>query len=379
MTGPGAAEEVRAALAAAAQETGLTVDLLGDAARLLAEAAAGREPEPDALATFAALGTVAAERGVSLQSLVGLYLSAVWRLWPLLPRVGGAGEVAGRQGGQALRAARNLLAAAAEGHEAAQRQAARHAEARRREFIDDLLTASGDVATVAGRGRELGLRLSAEHRVLAVRADRPLADFGPVARELSAGLGRGATGHLVTSKDGLLTVLLRADGSEPWVRYVSTRVRALEPARRWQVAVSEQRSGVGGIRRAWRESRQTLDLARRLGLDGPEVYAADLLGHAQLLADTPALAEFVERVLGPLRTARGGPRPLVDTLVALVDADGNTAAAARALHLSVRAVLYRLKRISAATGYDPAVPEQRFTLRTAAVGARLLGWPAGEG
>ena len=52
--------------------------------------------------------------------------------------------------------------------------------------------------------------------------------------------------------------------------------------------------------------------------------------------------------------------------------------AARRLHLSVRAVTYRLDRVRRLTGYDPADPTQAFTLQVAAVGARLLGWPERE-
>jgi DNA-binding PucR family transcriptional regulator len=49
---------------------------------------------------------------------------------------------------------------------------------------------------------------------------------------------------------------------------------------------------------------------------------------------------------------------------------------ARRLHMSVRTVTYRLARVKALTGYDPADPAQRFSLHTAALGAQLLDWPA---
>ena len=52
------------------------------------------------------------------------------------------------------------------------------------------------------------------------------------------------------------------------------------------------------------------------------------------------------------------------------------AEAARQLSLSVRALTYRLERIRILTGSDPADPLHRYTLQTAAIGARLLGWPA---
>lgn len=46
------------------------------------------------------------------------------------------------------------------------------------------------------------------------------------------------------------------------------------------------------------------------------------------------------------------------------------------MHLSVRAVSYRLDRVRQLTGHHPDDPGQRFTLHAAVLGARLLGWPA---
>ena len=54
-----------------------------------------------------------------------------------------------------------------------------------------------------------------------------------------------------------------------------------------------------------------------------------------------------------------------------------TEAAAR-LHLSVRAVTYRLARVKDLTGYNPVDPSDRFTVHAAVLGARLLGWPEHE-
>ena len=69
-----------------------------------------------------------------------------------------------------------------------------------------------------------------------------------------------------------------------------------------------------------------------------------------------------------------GAGPLLETLVAYFAAGGNSARCARALHLSVRAVTYRLDRVRELTGLDPTAPDDRFTLQVAAMGARLLDW-----
>lgn len=53
--------------------------------------------------------------------------------------------------------------------------------------------------------------------------------------------------------------------------------------------------------------------------------------------------------------------------------------AARRLSLSVRALTYRLERIHTLTDADPTDPVNRYTLQTAVIGARLLGWPGEAG
>jgi DNA-binding PucR family transcriptional regulator len=76
-----------------------------------------------------------------------------------------------------------------------------------------------------------------------------------------------------------------------------------------------------------------------------------------------------------LTAARGGADPLLRTLEAYFAAGGNASLSARSLHLSVRALTYRLEKITELTGRDPTDPTHRFELQTAVTGARLLGWP----
>jgi sugar diacid utilization regulator len=144
---------------------------------------------------------------------------------------------------------------------------------------------------------------------------------------------------------------------------------------RWQIGVGRPQSGPSGVRASYEQARDALDVAARLGLDRPVVTAAGLLVYNVILRDRAAIADLVEELLAPLASARGGAAPLVATLAAYLDSGGNTAATARALHLSVRAVTYRLARIAALLGRDPTDPGQRLALHVAVVGARLLGQP----
>ena len=94
-----------------------------------------------------------------------------------------------------------------------------------------------------------------------------------------------------------------------------------------------------------------------------------------LLRDREAIVELIGTVLAPLQGARGGAGPLLDTLDAYYASGANATATARHLHLSVRAVTYRLQRVEDLLGRDPSDPSGRFALQAAVMGARLLGWP----
>ena len=374
------AAELAAALAAAGDDASLRVGLLGDFLPLLVTAAReARRPTPAEIEPFRGLGARAAEEGAPLRDLVDLYLSAAWRVWPLLPPLRAAVETGNAPAVQGvalgvLRASDDVVQAVALGYDEARRQAARREEALRRELVDDLLGGSGDPTALAQRIEVLGLRLVAPHRVMAVRGDRPLVDGGRVARlaETALRLRLGTAGVLVTSKDGLLACVVPESGEAADV--LLERLRTREPAVAWRVVVTRARPGVAGVRDSWREALETLDVADRLGLAPGLVRTDDLLAHRALLRDRAALTDLVEHVLSPLRAARGGAGPLVATLLALSDTGGNQAEAARTLHLSNRALLYRLERIEGLTAYSLDDPVQRYALQTAAVGARLLGW-----
>jgi sugar diacid utilization regulator len=134
--------------------------------------------------------------------------------------------------------------------------------------------------------------------------------------------------------------------------------------------------GPSGVVRSYEEAAEALDVAERLGLPEPVASAADLLVYQVLLRDRTAITDLVRTVLMPLGTARGGAGPLLATLAAYFARGGVAAAAARDLHLSVRAVTYRLARVRDLTGRDPGLPADALTLQVAVIGARLLDWPA---
>jgi sugar diacid utilization regulator len=381
-----------AALAAqtAADVGGLDPKLLADHLELVVEiAGSGRRLTRAELDRYRRSGQHAAEQGVALRAVVELYLSGTWRIWPRLPAVADADAGTVATAGEAvLRAADDGVAALAEGYQLARQTLVRRQDAERREFFDDLLSGRADVAGLVARAAGFGIDLATPHAVAVVRAEHEFADATPIIGQLErAILGRRRDASaLIASKEHLLVVVFAAPDAAD-IRNVADQVvitlRSGSAARSrrgigsWQMGMGRMHSGPAGVRASYEEGRNALDLAARLELDAPVVFATDLLVYDVILRDRHAITDLVSEVLGPLAGSSSGDRALLDTLAAYLDSGGNTVATARTLQLSVRAVSYRLARIAALLGRDPTDPQERLPLHVAAVGARLLHWPTG--
>ncbi|WP_329383258.1 helix-turn-helix domain-containing protein [Streptomyces sp. NBC_01351] len=337
----------------------------GYAEILLDACATGRRLTRAELESRRTHGERAAEAGLPLRGLIREHLAAAQEIQPRLA----SGAV-----GSLLAVVEQAVDAFAEGYERAQHHAVRQEEAARREFIDDLLYGRSDLGRLAERAERFGLRLSQAHAVAVAAGPEPYGDGYPVARGIEgAVLARfGNRKILLATKDGRLVCV--APGDQPDVlAYFAKRAYAATDGGR--VAIGRSHPGAGGVVHSYEEALNALDLAERMRLEGPVLHAADLLVYPVLTRDRQAMADLVESMLGPLRQARGGAGPLLDTLAAYFDSGCVATEAARRLSLSVRALTYRLERIHTLTRADPADPQHRYTLQTAVIGARLLGWP----
>lgn len=364
--------------AAAEAGTQTSALLAGYIDMLVAVSATGRRLARGELATRQELGAVAAEQNVSLRTLIDLYLSATWLTWRELPNVVGASGATVRAIAEGvLRAADDAIAALAEGYDGALRVVMRQEEARRRQFVDDLLSGHSDVGRMAETAERVGLRLTGQMAVAAVRADRSFVDGDAMTHRVESLLqGRfGTRDVLVTTKEGLLICIASATAVEVFDDLAGVVQAAMEADRIWCIGVGRSHAGPGGVVRSYDEARGTVELAASLGLSARVLHTTDLLVFKVLLRDRVAIVDLVATVLSPLERARGGAKPLIDTLAAYFESGGVSAATARRLYISVRAVTYRLNRIKVLTGNDVSDPTQRFTLEAAVLGARLLDWP----
>lgn len=371
---------------------GVPSDLLGDYLPMLAEAAMfGRFPNRAQIDAVKQQGRRAAEQGVAAGQGVDLYLSAARRVWTELP------AIVRQRNNTAVRAAAtavlqvvdDAVASFAEGHAEAGRERVRREETVRRELVEDLLRGDAHLSELVERAEPFGLDLTRTHQVALAEPRRRLPSIAAATTSLErVVLDRfGDRDVLVATKDGRVVVLALADATGARStsdglhttgdlgKIVHGELNRLRQGSPWRVAVGRAHPGAYGIARSYEEAREGLTMATRMNLDDSIVETRDVLTYRVLARDQPALVDLVHSVLSPLREARGGAEPLVETLRAYFDSGCVATTTAVRLHLSVRAVTYRLGRVKSLTGFDPLDPAHRFTLQVAVLGAKLLGWP----
>ncbi len=186
----------------------------------------------------------------------------------------------------------------------------------------------------------------------------------------------------MATKDGHLVCVVSAAVDAPglaepdWLSGLADgAVGEMATGEHWRAVIGRVQAGPTGIATSYREAREALDLAERIEWPERVISVQRLAVYRVLLRDVDAITELVDTVLGPLTGARGGAEPLLDTLTAFLGSGAEATTTARRLHLSVRAVTYRLARIRTLTGYNPRDPADWLALHVAATGARLLGWP----
>lgn len=376
---------------AAEDAGGVDTALLGRFLDSVVDAAAtGRRLGRVELERCSERGAAAAMVGVPPRALIDLYLSACWRLWSELPSVRGGTAVQVRAAGLAvLRAADDGVAALADGFQRARGDLTRREESARQEVFDALLAGGAEATAVLGRAADLGLDLSSPHAVLVVEAvtrfDEPATAGVPGRLERALQGRHGDAQPLVATRDGRLVCVFAAPGREA-VTLVGDRLAEVLAdvvpegvrtggKRAWQAATGPTLPGAQAVRASYEQAQDTLDLAQRLGLTDAVVEASQVAVYRVLLRDRAAAHELVAATLTGLTRARGGAGPLLETLDTYYACGGVATTTAARLHLSVRAVTYRLQRVRELIGTDPTDPAERFALQAAVRAALLLRWP----
>ena len=209
----------------------------------------------------------------------------------------------------------------------------RDRERRRRQLVRDLLDARPVEAGL------LGYELERDHVGLVAWGEQPeraldaIRDATGLALLTVAGTGATAWGWLGAAAIG--------DGE-------LRAVRGLEWPAGVRLAIGEPRHGADGFRLTHRQALSAYRIARD-GSD-PVTWHADVALLALTLQDPAVAREFVLRELGSLAEDDERSELLRDTLAAYFATGQNAVAAAAALGVHDRTVLYRLRSIEARLG-----------------------------
>jgi diguanylate cyclase with GGDEF domain/PucR-like helix-turn-helix protein len=254
----------------------------------------------------------------------------------------------------------------------------------RARFVEDLLAGRLTLADLVERAGRAGLDLSASYSVV-VCGNGHAGRIAWVVKHLEDRLTVrfGSRNFLVGECADRVVALIpmtSTDEVKASRTAATTVVQALRasqqgPHRPWFAGAGRPRPGILGIRASYQEALEVLEVAKSTGVEALDPYSPGFLLHWFFTRDRPGITELIRVVLMPLSQAKHGAEPLLDTLKAYFSTGCMTTKAAEALHLSVRAVTYRLERIRVLTHLSVNVPEERFVLEAALRGARILGWP----
>lgn len=275
--------------------------------------------------------------------------------------------------------------------ELAKERASAEVEKRLRgDLVEDLLghgLEATEYTRLAAQAERLGYRVGARTWVLVAEPDdeeaaQQLASAG-VQDRLGSILGdlcarRFPTAIVVTRSASLVLLIpgLAEDTPPPaQLRAIEAfAAQVLESVHRvvrpggMSIGIGNITQEVNDLPRAHDEARQSLRLARRGG-GGRRVTSYRNLGAFRLLLEVQnpvALARFIDETLGPLlRYAESRRTPLIDTLEQLSAHHWNRRAAARALHLHVNSLAYRVQRIEALLGTSMEDAETRVAISIA--------------
>lgn len=250
---------------------------------------------------------------------------------------------------------------------------AHEVEARMRgEFLQSLLGGEASAEELVRRGRALTYDLARPSRVAVIAAVDESADTTERLYRETVRWARRAPGRFFVAKRGSELTVLGPD-EEAWEAELHDALA--HTVGRALVGVGAVAAVPDAYRQSFLDARRCVRALRALGRDG--VLSMDGDGLAQLLlrsTDTDRLISFVERFVGPLRdNDRRRRSELVATLELVFEHTWNLHAAARAAHVHVSTLRYRLSRVETITGIDLRVPDDRLTLELALRTSRLLG------
>ena len=336
-----------------------------------------REVRRDELEAIERVGARRAEAGIPLDDVLHAYRTVSRVCWDILA------EECRSHGGEALEATIELAQAVlrytddistrvAEAYSRAQRAIVREQEGARREFLADLLYGTdASPEDILRRAHTFGYDLSLSYVALVGLAPDGDGKSETLVASAAATTSQHAAADAIVLQKGEQTIaLLPVDPfSDPAI--IPEKLVA-ELGGGWRFGMGGPEPGLEGIRRAYLEAREALEIGVALDLS-ERVFRFDDLLLYHFLRSEPALVErFVDQTLGALieyDDRRKGE--LIKTLEAYFGCDGSVKMAGERLFAHPHTVTYRLKQIEKLTGWSLRDPEDKLRLQLALRACRL--------
>lgn len=329
--------------------------------------AQGREIRREELDGIERTGARRAQQSIPLDDVLHAYRTVSRVCWTILSKEckayqGEALDATIELAESILRYTDQISTGVAQAYAKAQRAIVREMEGARRELLVDLLYGTEAAPEdVLRRAHSFGYDLSLNYVALVGRGPEDDSNRESVLAAAAAKVVGESGDPIVLQKGGLSIALLPAEpAADPAV--VPEKLVA-ELGTDWCFGVGGPDPGLEGIRRAYLEAREALEIG--LALDsGERVFRFNDLLPYHFLRVEPALVDrFVGQTLGPLieyDDRRKGE--LIKTLEAYFAADGSVKMAGERLFAHPHTVTYRLKQIEKLTGWSLRDPEDKLRL-----------------
>jgi DNA-binding PucR family transcriptional regulator len=337
----------------------------------------GREISQEELETIQRVGAIRAETAIPLEDVLHAYRTVSRSCWEVLAQECRAYE------GDALEATIELAAAVirytdeistgvADAYARAQRSIVREQEGARREFLSDVLYGSeASPEEILRRAHTFGYDLSLSY--VALVGLGPKGDSRKEAKiaQAAADVTSHASADPIVLQKGEHTIALVPVDSRVDPSILPEKIVA-ELTGDWRFGMGGPDPGIEGLRRAYLEAREALEMGIALALPEPVHRFDDLLMYHFLRSDPSLVERFVAQTLGPLIEYDGRRKgELIRTLEIYFSRDGSVKAAGEALFAHPHTVSYRLKQVERLTGWSLRKPEDKLRLQLALGAYRL--------
>lgn len=337
----------------------------------------GRDIRREEIELIERTGARRAEQSIPLDDVLHAYRTVSRVCWDVLAQEcrsqeGDSLEATIELAEAVLRYTDDISGSVAEAYSRAQRALVREQEGARREFLADLLYKTDAPAEdILRRAHAFGYDLSLGY--LALVGTGPGED-GKKEVLVQAAAAKvvpdGSPEPIVVQKGEQTIVLMPTDAS--FDALMVPEKLAVELGGDWTFGTGGPEPGLEGIRRAYLEAREALEIGTALETSGSIYRFDDLLPYHFLRVEPALVDRFVEQTLGPLieyDARRKGD--LVRTIEAYFDSDGSVKMAGQILFAHPHTVTYRLKQVEKLTGWSLRDPEDKLRLQLALRAFRL--------